>query len=143
MKRLACCWLAALLAACVPATPPPPISHTPGLSVVIDGEFVRTDVFSAAVPGDWRVITGAADAPLSLILVAPGDCALIRLTVEAIDAPPEASGCADQARRAEVRAIAVGGVTVYAAGGAPLTEWNAFLLDYQRVVASLMIDPES
>lgn len=142
MKRLACCWLAALLAACVPATPPP-ISHTPGPSVVIDGEFVRTDVFSAAVPGDWRVITGAADAPLSLILVAPGDCALIRLTVEAIDAPPEASGCADQARRAEVRAIAVGGVTVYAAGGAPVTEWDAFLRDYQRVVTSLMIDPES
>lgn len=142
MKRLACCWLAALLAACVPATPPP-ISHTPGPSVVIDGEIVRTEVFTAAVPGGWRVITGAADAPLSLILVAPGDCALIRLTVEAIDAPPEASDCADQARRAEVRAIEVGGVTVYAAGGAPVTEWGAFLRDYQRVVTSLMIDPES
>jgi hypothetical protein len=142
MKRLACCWLAALLAACVPATPPP-ISHTPGPSVVIDGEAVRTDVFSAEVPEGWRVITGAADAPLSLILVAPGDCALIRLTVESINVPPEASGCADQTRRAEVRAIEAGGVTVYAGGGAPVTEWDSFLRDYELVVASLVIRPES
>ena len=66
-----------LFAACVPAEVPPVLSATAGSAVMVTGRSLRERSFSLTYPTGWRVITSPADAPPSVTLVAPGDCALI------------------------------------------------------------------
>ena len=84
-------WFMLLFAACVPAVTPPILSATPGEAVTVTDNTYANDRFSLTYPTGWRVITSPTDAPPSVTLVAPGDCALIIAAAAPVD-PPDCAG---------------------------------------------------
>ncbi|MEO0563209.1 MAG: hypothetical protein AAF125_13965, partial [Chloroflexota bacterium] len=73
---------------CVPAQTPPQLDPTAGPAAQVTDDTIRTAAFEVARPAGWRVITGAADQPPNVILVAPGDAALAFVSAESITNPP-------------------------------------------------------
>jgi hypothetical protein len=92
-----------LLVGCIPAQVPDMLDDTPGPPVVIDGDWYRGTVFQVRVPSGWRVITSEARVPQGVILVAPEDAALMRLTLES---NPSLEGLPDS--RTESTVISLG-----------------------------------
>lgn len=80
LRRLSVLLLLAL-AACVPAQVPDQLFATAGPPIVMDGDWVRGEIFSVRVPQGWRVITGEASQPQRLILSAPDNLTTIELQV--------------------------------------------------------------
>ena len=62
-----------LLAACVPANTPLQLAYTPGPAVIVTDDVYESDAFTVHYPSGWRVVTGAADAPTSVVFVAPDE----------------------------------------------------------------------
>lgn len=77
-----------LALACVPATLPPQLAHTPGPPVIITERQYDAGAFRLRYPAGWRVISSAAGAIPAVTLVAPGDEALIFVTLGDGDSPP-------------------------------------------------------
>lgn len=132
------CMIAGLLVmtACVPARTPPQLADTPGPAVqVIDGWY-DSGVFRAQYPAGWRVITSAAEAPVSVIFAAPEGDALIMMGEHITDAPAPA-GYAGKLR-SERREIELGnGVTVIAILNAAHENWLTRLALFEAVVSSV------
>ncbi|MEM6281327.1 MAG: hypothetical protein AAF787_03965 [Chloroflexota bacterium] len=131
-------WCVLLLAACIPATAPPQLEYTPGPPVVVTDGRIQTAAFSVERPDGWRVITSAADAPLTLILVAPDDAALIVLATDGIGEPPRPTSIdPEDTLRDSTEQVRVGDVdvSVYAVG--PSAQWDALQVATRRLVASL------
>ena len=128
-----------MLAACVPATPPPQLAFTPGAPVTVTGERVTNSVFSVARPGGWRVITSAADAPVSVIFVAPDDSALVMVARELPESPPQPQADADTSLQQDTRTVTLetGAVTVYAA--APAERWDQVEALMEQVADSVAL----
>ncbi|MGQ9909843.1 MAG: hypothetical protein ACUVS2_13515 [Candidatus Flexifilum sp.] len=80
--------LALLIGACVPPTAPPHLAHTPGPPVIIAGDRVTAGGLRVETPPGWRVITGAASAPFTLIFAAPDGCGIIILARRPVEPPP-------------------------------------------------------
>lgn len=79
-----------VLAACVPVTPPQQLAHTPGPGVVIAADTYQSVHFRATIPHGWRVVTSAADDPVSVIFAAPEIPALLMLGTGITAAPAPA-----------------------------------------------------
>ncbi|MBC7811200.1 MAG: hypothetical protein H7175_08640 [Burkholderiales bacterium] len=126
-----------LFAACVPATEPPQLVFTPGAPIVVTERLYDAGAFSIEYPDGWRVVTGPAEAPPSVVFVAPGDCALIVLSTVPIESPPAlAETCGET--RGETRRLLAGEVDVYAAGNvAPIEEWESFVPIFEQMVESI------
>ncbi|MEO1444231.1 MAG: hypothetical protein AAFV33_27805 [Chloroflexota bacterium] len=126
------------LAACIPATTPPQLDFTPGAPVVVTDGRIQTAAFSVERPDGWRVITSSADAPLTLILVAPDDAALILLATDGIGEPPRPTNIdpADTLRDSTEQ-VEAGNITVSVYTVAPSSQWDAMQAVTRRVVASL------
>ncbi len=125
-------------AACAPLVPshlPPQLTQTPGVPVSAANDLFMSTLFSARVPDGWRIITSAADAPLTVIFVAPDNRALLVLAQQPVDAPPQPRS--ELPLRETSRDIALAAGTVYAYGVAPAAEWAAFEAEFTRVVESL------
>jgi hypothetical protein len=119
----------------VPVAKPPQLSFTPGAPFVVTDETFDTGVFRVSYPAGWRVITGQANAPTTVIFVAPGDAALMMLSLSPIDAPPTLE--TGVAMRSETRTIALGDVEIEVYGTAPASEWQAFTQTFEALFASL------
>ncbi len=126
-----------LLASCVPADPPAVLTNTPGVPIRIDDQRVYTEAFSLEYPNGWRVITSAADAPLSLIFAAPGNCALIEISVS--DAALVDSLGADCPADVEslTREVALDDTSVFIRGLAPSADLDTFTPLFDTIIDSL------
>jgi hypothetical protein len=122
---------------CIPSRTPPQLTHTPGPPVTITDSELVTVAFRAQYPDGWRVITAAAAAPPSVILVGPGDTALIVLSAAPIQAPPVPTLPPGQLLRQQHEQISVGEVTIemYMAGST--RQWAALLRTWAQVRRSL------
>lgn len=121
------------LAACVPATTPPQLTHTPGQPVTITDESFDNGVFSLRYPRDWRVVTGAAASPPSVTLIMPEDCGFMIVSSERITnvppLPPQCGADMPELRRHFDEVWIVGKV-------APRDE-GVFMTLFERVLASV------
>ena len=124
-----------LLCACVPVEKPPQLTFTPGTPFVVTDEVFDAGVFRVRYPAGWRVISGQASAPPSVIFVAPDDAALMMLAVGNIESPPILN--TDVELLTETRTIELNGLTLTAYGTAPADEWDSFMQTFERVLASL------
>jgi len=127
-----------MLAACVPATVPPQLNATPGAAVVVTDGRYDAGAFSALRPDGWRVVTSAADAPPSVIFVAPDDTALIMLTTGVIGEPPRPTALTDTPLRDRLeRVTLVDGQTLTVYATAPAAEWKHVRAQTDAVITSL------
>jgi len=130
----ACLVVCIIFAGCIPAHEPDNLRNTPGAPVVVDGDLYQGAGFSAKVPNGWRVITGEAQAPQSVIFVAPDGKTLIHLI--AGEADSKAVTVANQ--RNEITPITLAdGAVVTAAFSSPYSTWESYLPDFDRVRDSL------
>lgn len=130
-------WVVAVIAAaCVPASPPPQLFHTPGAPVTVTDEHLETQYFTVQRPDGWRVVTSAADVPLAVTFIAPEEDALIIVTnllwqEPAPDLPPEVT------LRRRTEQFNRDGVTITAYLVAPAGKWDAMTDVFERVMASV------
>jgi hypothetical protein len=129
-----------ILSACGPAEVPPQFAMTPGMAVVIADERYQSDVFSVAIPEGWRVVTSEVQAPLTVTLVAPDDCALIVVSTVEITDVPRSPVCQGETR-AELRTLALGDVTLWVGGSAPTAQWDEFMALYEGSYSSITNSP--
>lgn len=119
-----------LLSACIPATVPDNLDDTPGPPVVVNNDVYEGTVFTAHIPDGWRVITGEAQAPQSVIFVAPDDKTLIRLILGEVEL--EAVALADQ--RTEVYPVTLAdGTIVTAVFSSPALSWAIYWEQFEMV----------
>jgi hypothetical protein len=125
-------------AACVPATTPPQLGFTPGAPVVVTAGRIETEQFSVMRPDGWRVITSAADAPLTVIFVSPDDDALILLSTAGIGQPPSPTNIEPNTTLHDAtEQVYINDLTVSVYTVAPSAQWDAIAEITQRVVGSL------
>lgn len=130
------CAFALLFAACVPVTTPPQLNHTPGPMVRVSDGLYDSGVFRAAAPAGWRVVTSAAEAPVSVIFAAPESDTLIMVGENLAEAPPPAGYSG--ALRSQRREVTLdNGATVIAILNAPPERWPERLAAFEAVVASI------
>jgi hypothetical protein len=127
--------LALATASCIPAGAPAHLDATPGPAVVVAGGVVDAGAFRASYPPGWRVITAPAGATPFVLLVAPDNCALIRLGLSLEPAPLVAPACG--AERALAR-VAGGTPPVHVSARAPAAGWDAFTRVVDAVIASVV-----
>lgn len=123
------------LIGCVPVEKPPQLTFTPGASFVVTDDIFDAGVFRVRYPQGWRVITGQASAPPSVIFAAPDDVALIMLAVGEIESPPTLN--LDVETQSETRTIELGDVTMTAYLTAPVESWGSFTQIFDDVLATL------
>jgi hypothetical protein len=121
-----------LLAACVPATVPANLDDTPGPPVIIAGGWYRGLVFSARYPDGWRIVTGEAQRPQSVIFVAPDEVSTITLQLGDAPITGDTVRLAQQIRLSE-------DVTVSAALASPDVSWEALRPIYENTIASIRL----
>lgn len=126
-----------LLAACgsiVPATTPPQLAYTPGPPVIISPDLIQTSAYRLNYPEGWRVVTGPAELPPEIILVAPDETSTIRVFIGG--AVEEASGAEDM-EVIERSVMLDSGAQVRVTGRTPRENRAMFLSAFEAVVASL------
>ncbi len=122
------------ISGCIPAHEPDNLRNTPGAPVVIANNTYSGAVFSASVPTGWRVITGEAQAPQSVIFVAPDGKTLIRLIEGKVD--EEAVTVANQ--RNEIAPVTLANAAlVTAVFSSPYSTWASYYPTFERVRDSL------
>ena len=123
-----------LLVGCIPAHVPDNLDDTPGPPISVDNNVYMGPVFSAQIPAGWRVITGEAQAPQSVIFVAPDGKTLIRLIAGKVD--ESAVTVADQ-RNEIVPVTLANATTVTAVFSSPASTWANYYLAFEQVRDSL------
>ena len=123
-----------IIAGCIPAHVPDNLDDTPGPPVVVDDHIYQGTVFSARIPEGWRIITGEAQAPQSVIFVAPDGKALIRLMTGNVD--ESAVTVADQ--RNEINPVTLADATIVTTVfSSPYSTWASYLPAFEQVRDSL------
>ncbi len=123
-----------LFAGCVPARVPENLDDTPGPAVVVTDRLFENSVFTVRYPQGWRIVTGEAGAPPSVIFVAPDEQTTIRLQVGDFNGsfnPPD--GFQIDLRQLDD----IGGESISAVLTAPTAEWEGYLAIFERVLASV------
>lgn len=134
--RFAACLALLWFAGCIPATTPDNLSFTPGSPVIVsDGTFTAAD-FSLRYPDGWRILNGAADAPQTVTFVSPDNCSIILVAVGSADAITS-QDCGDVEFQSIEREISLPAVTITVAGSAPIEQWDAFLPQFEQMVATV------
>jgi hypothetical protein len=123
-----------LLAACIPAKVPSNLDDTPGPAVVVSDKIFENSQFSARYPDGWRVVTSEAQAPPSVIFVAPDNVATIQLMVGAL----ENGSFNNPNMQTDIRGLTLDGdLQITAILSAPPAQWDRYLAHFERVLASL------
>jgi hypothetical protein len=126
---------ALVMTGCVPATVPSQLIATPGRAVIITEQQFDAGIFRVRYPPGWRVITGAATNPASVIFVSPDNMAIIQVATDAIEAPMPQT---DEPIRADKRQIKLdNGLTVTAILNAPENTWERFVLLFDQTIESV------
>lgn len=132
-----------LLSACssiAPPVTPAQLDHTPGPPVVVTDRTYTTTIFTLDIPANWRVITSASFAPVSVVLVRPDESALMVFSEEAIDVPPLPNPPENGDVFTVLDTIQLAdGVTVYAALHGPSAEANALESLFAAAVESVRV----
>ncbi|MBK8022921.1 MAG: hypothetical protein IPK19_16200 [Chloroflexi bacterium] len=125
--------------ACAPVQNPPELLiNTPGPGVTVTSEEVITPIFVVDYPADWRVLTSPADQPVSVTLVAPGDCELIVVSSVNLTAQPFSPSCNQKDMKVETTVVTFeDGGQVVVVGVARESEYEGFLQVWERIVASV------
>jgi len=134
VQLLVCSLLLLLFAVgCIPAGVPENLDDTPGPAVVVtDREYIG-HVFSARYPAGWRIVTGEASQPQSVIFVAPDEVSTIQLRVGHLE---EAAFPAD--RQTDVRAVMLDdGTTVTAILTALPENFDSLAAIFEAVIESV------
>ncbi len=119
-----------MLAGCIPAHVPDNLDDTPGPPVIVKDDVYEGATFSAKIPADWRVITGEARAPQSVIFVAPDDKTLIRLMVGSI----EVGDVSVENQRNEIYPITLADNTILTAVfSSPYSTWAKYWATFEQV----------
>ncbi|NWG18004.1 MAG: hypothetical protein HXY41_15370 [Chloroflexi bacterium] len=116
----------------MPAQTPPLLNFTPGPPAVITDETFANETFSVRYPTGWRVVTSAADAPPSVVFVAPDEQSTITLQTEPPGEPER-----DPLFRLETRQLFLSGLRLYAVARVPVEKWAAFQPTFERLLASV------
>jgi hypothetical protein len=136
MKKVISLWIICVLfAGCVPIDKPPQLTFTPGASFVVTDETFDAGVFRVNYPQGWRVITGQASAPPSVIFAAPDDTALIMFALGEIESPPTLNIGVEM--QSETRTLEVGGIAITAYGTAPVDSWETFIQTFEDVLTTV------
>jgi hypothetical protein len=123
-----------ILIGCIPAHVPDNLDDTPGPPISFENNVYQGAAFSADIPAGWRVITGEAQAPQSVIFVAPDGKTLIRLIAGKVD--ESAVTVADQ-RNEIVPVTLANATTVTAVFSSPASTWVNYYSAFERVRDSL------
>ncbi|MGJ3237426.1 MAG: hypothetical protein ACFE0Q_01845 [Anaerolineae bacterium] len=142
MQGIMCLLLIALLVACqslIPATTPPQLQHTAGAPLTITDTHIDANWFSVDYPDGWRVVTGVAIEPISLVLVAPDDTFIIRVADARAGCPIPPTPDSNRHQRT-VCIGEVGAQVVISGDTAPATRtrYDTF---FEMVVNSVIITP--
>ncbi len=122
------------LAACIPAKVPSNLDDTPGPAVVVSDHTFENSQFTARYPDGWRVVTSEAQAPPSVIFVAPDDVATIQLMVGTLDN----ANFNDPKVQVDVRSLTLdGGLEITAILSAPPAQWDRYSALFERVIGSI------
>jgi hypothetical protein len=126
-----------LLSACgrlvPPATTPPQLHFTPGAPVAVTDRLYETSAFTVRYPTGWRVVTAAANQPISVVFVAPDEVSTITLQVGELN-----NATFDPKFKTDVRDIHLAnGTLITAIGRAPADSWETFAPVFEAVVASV------
>ncbi|MBL8157250.1 MAG: hypothetical protein JNM70_23960 [Anaerolineae bacterium] len=121
-----------LLAACVPATVPANLDDTPGPPVIVADGWYRGVTFSARYPDGWRIVTGEAQRPQSVVFVAPDEVSTITLQLGDAPISGDTVRLAQQIRLSER-------VTVSAMLASPDAAWEAVRPVYENTIASIRL----
>ena len=128
---IVCC---VLLAACIPAKVPSNLDDTPGPAVVVSDHTFENSQFTVRYPDGWRVVTSEAQAPPSVIFVAPDDVATIQLMV----GPLENANFNDPKVQVDVRSVTLDGdLQITAILSAPPALWDKYVVQFERVLGSI------
>lgn len=129
-----------LIAACGPVVPdrsPFHLEYTSGSPAVVTDDLYQTVAFRARYPEGWRVITSAAEDPVSGIFVNPAGTSLIMLSVAFDDYVPLRHLPQGQMRVMFETVSLPDGATIHAIGVAAIEEWESFSATFERVLASV------
>ena len=126
LYALCALWLILLFSACIPASPPPNLSATPGAAVVVTRDHYQNDRSASTIPTGWRVITSPAGAPPSVTFVAPGDCALIIVSSAPLDQAPAAPACDQPDIQTDAGTVTLGDIDHDCAGARPAPDGMTF-----------------
>ncbi len=119
---------------CIPAHEPDNLHNTPGAPVVLDDNVYQGAAFRARIPDGWRVITGEAQAPQSVIFVAPDGKTLIRL----IEGDVEADEVMVKKQRNEIIPVTLANATIVTTVfSSPYSTWASYWPDFEKVRDSL------
>ncbi|MDZ4771232.1 MAG: hypothetical protein SGJ24_19085 [Chloroflexota bacterium] len=119
---------------------PPNLDSDAARGVTITDDTVITGAFRVDYPVGWRVITSAADAPIAVTLVAPGDCEVIVIGVESV-AAPDLPACADVMIAPVTQTFTIDGAAVTVAGVGRESESAAFTATLEQVIGSIASAP--
>ena len=136
MKTLFVMFTALVFSACVPATVPVQLAHTPGPGVTLSGQVYNSGTFRAEIPDGWRVITSAAGDPVTVIFAAPDSPALIMLGENIDKVPPPAGYDGELVTHQQVVALNTGSSVTAVLNAAP-DEHDRWLALFERVVQSI------
>jgi hypothetical protein len=136
-KPLFLCVLAVsyLLAGCVPAQEPDVLKASPGPGFIVTDRMYENSAFTARYPSGWRVQSGEAIQPPSVLFIAPDEVSYIQLQVGTLDA-----GNFPADRKTEVRSLTLSnGVQVSALLSAVPDQYEALLPIFEQVIASIQV----
>lgn len=122
-----------VFSSCIPGTPPDNLDDTPGPAVIVADGLYSGAVFSAHYPPGWRVITGEARTPQSVIFAAPDETSTIRLVAGTLD---DANFPTDQLTSVRTIQLTDGG-TVTAILTAPTDVFQDLMPVFEEVLASV------
>lgn len=131
---MAACLLLAACGSIIPATTPPQLDYTPGPGIVVSDNSVQTPAFSLRYPEGWRVVTGQAGLPPSVVLVAPDETSTISIINGVL---PEETNEADSLQSLRRPLTLSSGVEVSIIGRAPADTWTSFLPTFEAVATSI------
>ncbi len=124
-----------LLVACVPAAPVPDVlNKTPGPSFTVTDKTYQNATFRVNYPAGWRVQSGEASQPISVIFVAPDEVSFIQLQVGDLNA----ANFTKSDTRVDVRGIALtNGTEITALFSAPTKTFDVLHATFEQVIASV------
>jgi hypothetical protein len=122
-----------LLAGCVPAQEPDVLKASPGPGFIVTDRMYENNSFTARYPSGWRVQSGEATQPLSVLFVAPDEVSYIQLQVGTLD-----GGNFPADRKTDVRGLTLSnGVQVTALLNASPDNYDTLLPIFEQVIASI------
>ena len=121
------------LVSCVPAKVPDNLHNTPGAPITVSDHDYRGVDFSARYPAGWRVVTGEARLPQSVIFVAPDEVSYIRLHV----GPPAPDDPAPNSKSESRTQTLADGLEVTGTLNAPPETFDSLLPAFEQVLASV------